>query len=254
MARNDGRVEKGQSIRSAFSAKAWNRAQDAADIVLGVQPGIEAGDLVRQPARLIVSMRKLAPNEPIYAGHAVLFYLDTEQESQFGAKTRRIPAAQWPAGPSTFADSLGAIDSHPTSAAAKSLARQNYASHLGRAAPLYTCAKVTPVTTLSALADDFFPNIGVAVSSSPAGQTAVDVCISGPAMAYVRFLFSYQFSQGNLCAIRPRQVQNIGAPYNNADGCLDAHRGGNIRILHIGEQAVGDTTTAPAIILTAVML
>lgn len=45
MARNDGRVEKGQSIRSAFSAKAWNRAQDAADIVLGVQPGIEAGSL-----------------------------------------------------------------------------------------------------------------------------------------------------------------------------------------------------------------
>lgn len=45
MARNDGRVEKGQSIRSAFSAKAWNRAQDAADIVLGAQPGIEAGSL-----------------------------------------------------------------------------------------------------------------------------------------------------------------------------------------------------------------
>lgn len=43
MARNDGRVEKGQSIRSAFSAKAWNRAQDAADIVLGVQPSIEVG-------------------------------------------------------------------------------------------------------------------------------------------------------------------------------------------------------------------
>lgn len=43
MARNDGRVEKGQSIRSAFSAKAWNRAQDAADIVLGVQPSIEGG-------------------------------------------------------------------------------------------------------------------------------------------------------------------------------------------------------------------
>ena len=46
MARNDGRVEKGQSIRSAFSAKAWNRAQDAADIVLGVQPGIEAGSAI----------------------------------------------------------------------------------------------------------------------------------------------------------------------------------------------------------------
>jgi hypothetical protein len=35
MARSDGRVEPGQSLKSAFSARAWNRAQDAADIVLG---------------------------------------------------------------------------------------------------------------------------------------------------------------------------------------------------------------------------
>jgi hypothetical protein len=35
MARADGRVEPGQSLKSAFSARAWNRAQDAADIVLG---------------------------------------------------------------------------------------------------------------------------------------------------------------------------------------------------------------------------
>ena len=33
--RRDGRVESGQKISSAFSARAWNRAQDAADIVLG---------------------------------------------------------------------------------------------------------------------------------------------------------------------------------------------------------------------------
>lgn len=33
--RHDGRVESGQKISTAFSARAWNRAQDAADIVLG---------------------------------------------------------------------------------------------------------------------------------------------------------------------------------------------------------------------------
>lgn len=38
MARNDGRIEKGQRLSSAISAKAWNRAQQAADVVLGVQP------------------------------------------------------------------------------------------------------------------------------------------------------------------------------------------------------------------------
>jgi hypothetical protein len=37
--RRDGRVEPGQPIKTAFSASAWNRAQDAADIVLGQRPG-----------------------------------------------------------------------------------------------------------------------------------------------------------------------------------------------------------------------
>jgi predicted RecA/RadA family phage recombinase len=44
MAKPDGRIEKGQRLASAISARAWNRAQDAADIVLGVRPGVEAGD------------------------------------------------------------------------------------------------------------------------------------------------------------------------------------------------------------------
>lgn len=43
MARKDGRIEPGQSLSSAISAKAWNRAQDAADIVLGQRPGFTAG-------------------------------------------------------------------------------------------------------------------------------------------------------------------------------------------------------------------
>jgi hypothetical protein len=43
MAKPDGRIEKGQRLASAISARAWNRAQDAADIVLGVRPGIIAG-------------------------------------------------------------------------------------------------------------------------------------------------------------------------------------------------------------------
>lgn len=46
--RRDGRVEPGQPLRTAFSASAWNRAQDAADVVLGQRPGFEA-DGVRGP-------------------------------------------------------------------------------------------------------------------------------------------------------------------------------------------------------------
>ena len=39
MPRPDGRVEQGQPLRGAISARAWNRAQDAADLVLGANPG-----------------------------------------------------------------------------------------------------------------------------------------------------------------------------------------------------------------------
>ena len=41
MPRPDGRLEPGQPLRGAISARAWNRAQDAADIVLGANPGTE---------------------------------------------------------------------------------------------------------------------------------------------------------------------------------------------------------------------
>jgi len=44
MNRPDGRIEKGQRLTTAISARAWNRAQDAADIVLGATPGVTAGD------------------------------------------------------------------------------------------------------------------------------------------------------------------------------------------------------------------
>jgi hypothetical protein len=43
MARSDGRVEAGQNLKTAFSAHAWNRAQDAADIVLGARGGVQGG-------------------------------------------------------------------------------------------------------------------------------------------------------------------------------------------------------------------
>lgn len=48
MARADGRVRPGQNIGSAFSARAWNRAQQAADIVLGEHMAV-AVDNNQQP-------------------------------------------------------------------------------------------------------------------------------------------------------------------------------------------------------------
>jgi hypothetical protein len=40
--RRDGRIDPGQPLGKAISARAWNRAQDAADIVLGQAPGATA--------------------------------------------------------------------------------------------------------------------------------------------------------------------------------------------------------------------
>jgi hypothetical protein len=45
MPRLDGRIEKGQSLRSAISARAWNRAQDAADLVLGATQSVTVDGL-----------------------------------------------------------------------------------------------------------------------------------------------------------------------------------------------------------------
>lgn len=51
--RRDGRVERGQKLSQAFSARAWNRAQEAADIVLGERGRLGADG---------TSGRDLAPN------------------------------------------------------------------------------------------------------------------------------------------------------------------------------------------------
>jgi hypothetical protein len=40
---SDGRIQAGQDIRTAISARAWNRSQEAADLVLGGRPSLQGG-------------------------------------------------------------------------------------------------------------------------------------------------------------------------------------------------------------------
>jgi len=72
MAKPDGRIEKGQRLSTAISARAWNRAQDAADIVLGVRPGVEAdGQAYSQPyIATMVQIPAATANYP-HAGVAI---------------------------------------------------------------------------------------------------------------------------------------------------------------------------------------
>ena len=57
MSRPDGRIEPGQPLRGAISARAWNRAQDAADLVLGANTGVTATNGQYDSSRLVASVR-----------------------------------------------------------------------------------------------------------------------------------------------------------------------------------------------------
>ena len=61
--RADGRVEPGQRLSSGFSARAWNRAQEAADRVLGAVPGLYAGSPILSTCALYVQVYLQTPLE-----------------------------------------------------------------------------------------------------------------------------------------------------------------------------------------------
>jgi hypothetical protein len=44
MPRSDGRLETGQKLNRSISARAWNRAQEAADLVLGQRDSFTVPD------------------------------------------------------------------------------------------------------------------------------------------------------------------------------------------------------------------
>jgi len=59
--RQDGRIEPGQKLSGAISARAWNRAQDAADIVLSERSRFGVGAAKGFPGSLIVSVQLSPP-------------------------------------------------------------------------------------------------------------------------------------------------------------------------------------------------
>lgn len=61
MARPDGRIEPGQKLSTAISARAWNRAQEAADRVLGAGAGAtEGGAFQKDKASNVVLVKNLS--------------------------------------------------------------------------------------------------------------------------------------------------------------------------------------------------
>jgi hypothetical protein len=72
--RNDGRIEPGQKLSTAISARAWNRAQDAADIVLGQRIGFGAGAGRGFTQSLVVPARVTTSIQDVGIGHVVQLF------------------------------------------------------------------------------------------------------------------------------------------------------------------------------------
>jgi hypothetical protein len=77
MPRSDGRVRPGQKIDTAFSARAWNRAQDAADIVLKDRLAIAVPEKLSRPRSLVVPMRLAEGSPAVTVGNVVTYETDT---------------------------------------------------------------------------------------------------------------------------------------------------------------------------------
>jgi hypothetical protein len=93
MARNDGRIEKGQRLSSAISARAWNRAQQAADIVLGVEPGVSATPGPVEPSRVVVPCLVSSSKDDITVGHVVKITACSAYDIPDESHATRCPAA-----------------------------------------------------------------------------------------------------------------------------------------------------------------
>lgn len=91
MARNDGRIEPGQKLSSAISARAWNRAQDAADRVLGVGTGMTATAGIASPHKIVYPVKVTGGTTFPYAVIGVGGCPDINTQSQTSPYTSGVP-------------------------------------------------------------------------------------------------------------------------------------------------------------------
>lgn len=87
MPRGDGRISPGDPLRSSISARAWNRAQDAADVVFGAYAGFTAAPGTAGPSALVVPCLVSTTIDEVKPGHIVTFT---------GTGAKDIPAHQDP--------------------------------------------------------------------------------------------------------------------------------------------------------------
>ena len=248
MAKPDGRVEAGQSLKRAISAQRWNDLCDAADIVHGRRPGVKAVGPNKPALRQVLTCLKKNPNDLILPGHAIVTSTGLQQSSDYAAT---IATDQAPQSPEWF-DQLLKGTTGPTGTTNASLRTAIAAAAGTRSNPLlFTVTKYT--STLSAAADSA-PPLGFATQLSEPGSKTVRVCVSGTALALAR-IFESQTEQAVTQAnglttrtlsttmlVRGRRVFKEGTQqgeqivppytyYDQEDGVMDVGAGGSVIVL-----------------------
>jgi hypothetical protein len=217
--RQDGRIEPGQKLAGAISARAWNRAQDAADIVLGERVGFAAGPGMAAPSSLVAPCKVTTEVEGVSAGHAVvIFGNDVQALNVTHARQPNLKASP----PDKFAPSwfcLEGVIKRATAPAAGGF--DSGFSHTIRRSNMQAIGVI----------------VGGAVMPRPNAPQIVQVCIAGLCMARVRQR-GLQF--GDWGFVQPAMLRE---PQDDADklaGCLEIVDCGVHRLLKLGADGLVD--------------
>lgn len=207
MPRPDGRVQPGQRLDTAFSARAWNRAQDAADLVLGDRGGLTVPPTGGRTARLVVPCTVSTIYNGVRPGHAVRLA---------GISAPQIPI--WNASLQNPPDDFVPIGSPMLSA------EVSRANNFG-------------ATSLFQLREVELHAIGIIVGGAvmpTVGQPQpVDVCISGVCVARIRVRASYN-ERG---FVRPAFARRPSDTAENLHGCLEVGDTGQGRLISLSPQS-----------------
>lgn len=228
MAKADGRIEQGQSIKSAFSASKWNDLCDAADVVLGRNGGTAASPVGSQSLRQVLTCVKGDAQDVMLPGHAVAATAVKWSGSSY------MPTFQDP--PETLAEfSANVTDEDDL--------RKAVAMNGGTRNPPSPFT-VTLYDSSVHFTPDISPPLGFVTEPSLAGDKTVRVCVSGVTLALAR-VFESQVTQAGAnrvlaynTLVRGRSIYSGGTAgagtfYDNHDGVMDVGPGGSVMLLSL---------------------
>jgi len=185
--RNDGRIEPGQKLSTAISARAWNRAQDAADIVLNQRTGFGAQAGRGFTQSLVVPASVTTSIQNVGIGHVVRI-------NGYAGRTPDLIEDE------TFAPEFACLSA---------------SVHV----PVAFNALTVEFRNIYRLA--FGVIVGGAKMPTPAASSVVNVCISGLCFARVRgrveSISSGAFVQPSMLRLQSDTVQSLTGVFDQTD-------------------------------------